>query len=126
MNAYLERISQELDIVHIEHTVYHDCVHINLPNEFGILEIKVWGENDDSIQIFDGDFHTHGELEAIEFGLCKEKAIAKLANKLITGEYLLIEETEPNKKPRKLVAQSIDDYLKYLPKGTEYKIANGT
>ena len=126
MNSYLESISQELDVVHISHTAFHDCIHINLPNEFGMLEIKVWGDNDDSIQIIDADFHTHGELEAIEFGLSKEKAIAQLVNKLFTGEYLLIEETEPNKKPRKLVAQSIEDYLKYLPKGTAYIIANKT
>ena len=53
-----------------------------------------------------------------------EKAIAKLVNNLMSGEYLLIEEKEPNKEPRKLVAQSLDSYLKYLPEGTEYKIEN--
>jgi len=126
MNDYLEKISHELKSIDIEHDCYHDCIHIQLPNifSFGILEIKIWNGMEDSIQLRDSDFHTHGEIVAAEFSLSREKAIAALVGKIFSGEYLLIEEKAPNKKPRKLIAQSLDNFLRYLPKGTEYSIKN--
>ncbi len=124
MNDYLGKISKAINEVNVDHDCYHDCIHINLPNDFGILEIKIWNEDEDTIQLLKGDFHTHGEQEASEFELPKEKAIAMLVNKIFTGEYLLIEEKEPKKATRKLIVQSLKKYLKYLPAGTEYKIAN--
>ncbi len=124
MNHYLEKISNAINEVNVVHKCYHDYIQIDLPNDFGILEIKILNKNEDSIHLLNGDFHTHGEQEALEFDLPKEKAIARLVNKIFTGEYLLIEEKEPNKSTRKLISQSLKIYLKYLPAGTEYKIAN--
>jgi len=49
---------------------------------------------------------------------------AALVSKIFPGEYLLIEEKEPSEKPRKLIVQSLDDYLKYLPANMEYSIKN--
>jgi len=120
MNNYLGRISKAINEVNVE----HDCIHIKLPNDFGILEIKIWNEKEDTIQLLRGDFHTHGEQEALEFDLPKEKAIAMLVNKIFSEEYLLIEEKESHKYAKKLIAPSLNKYLKYLPTGTEYKIAN--
>ena len=74
MADYIEKLSKALEDESIAHNAYHDCIHIQLPNNFGVLEIKIWDDGEDSIQLLDGDFHTHAELESLEFNLPKEKA----------------------------------------------------
>lgn len=124
MTDYLGGISRALESKGISHDCYHDCIHSDLPDGFGVLEVKVWDGTDDSIQLLGGDFHSHGDQLVQEFGLPREEAIAVLFEKIIYGDYLLIEECEPGKPPRKTIEQSLEHYLKYLPPGTEYRIAN--
>jgi hypothetical protein len=124
MTDHLTKISKSLASKKIAHDFYHDCIHIALPNQFGTLEVKAWPEGDDSIGMLDGDFHTHSEILAQELGTSLYDAVGSLIDRINSREFLLIEEREPGKAPRKLIERSLDQYLKYLPEGAEYEIRN--
>ena len=126
MTDRIDRISKVLNETSIAHECYHDCIHVRLPGEFGILELKLWPDGSDSIQLINGDFHTHADIIAIEYGQSPDAAFATLASKILTSELLLIEETSPKGDKRKTIAESLEDYLRYLPKGTNYRVANKT
>lgn len=126
MTDRIDRISKALNDAAIEHECYHDCIHVRLPGDFGILELKLWPDGSDSIQLINGDFHTHANILAIEYGQSPNAAFATLASKILTSELLLIEETSPNGDKRKTIAESLEDYLRYLPEGTSYRVANKT
>ena len=124
MNKYLKKISDELESGHISFSYVEDKIHIPLPNEFGILEISMWKENEDSIQIINADFHSHGSVEAAGYETTKEKGIRKMVEDMFSGKLLLIEEREDGKEPKRLVRRSLSDYLKYLPENITYRIFN--
>ena len=124
MKEYLSKIGSELKEGNISFTYLNDKIHIHLPNSFGILEIKMLDDNDDTIQIINADFHTHGSVEAAEYETSKEKGIRKMVENIFNGNLLLIEEKEEGKEPRRLVQCSLDNYLQYLPKNTSYRVFN--
>ena len=124
MSDYLTNIGNELGKGSITFKYVDNAIHIPLPNEFGILEIRLLGDNDDSIQILNADFHSHGTVEAAEYETTREKGIRKMVENMFNGKLLLIEETEEGKEPRRLVQCSMEDYLKYLPTNTTYRVFN--
>ena len=124
MNIHLKKIATELESAQILFEHSDERILIDLPNKFGILEIKILEDDSDSIQLLNGDFHTHGDLEAIEQNISREQAIRKLIEKIYNGELILIEECEHGKKPRRIIEKSLEHFLKYLPEGSTYKIFN--
>lgn len=126
MTDRIDRISKALNEASIAHECYHDCIHVRLIGEFGILELKLWPDGSDSIQLINGDFHTHTDILAIEYGQKPDVAFAILASKILTAELLLIEEISLKGDKRKTIAESLDEYLRYLPEGTSYRVANKT
>lgn len=126
MTDRFNRISKALNEAAIAHECYHDCIHVRLPCGFGILELKLWPDGSDSIQLINGDFHTHADILAMEYGQSSDTAFATLVSKILTSELLLIEETSPKGDKRKTIAESLEDYLRYLPEGTSYRVANKT
>jgi hypothetical protein len=110
----------------IEHECYHDCIHVKLPQEFGILEIKGWPNGDHSIQLLGGDFHTHLEILAHEHGVEPVDAFALLVQKIQASELLLVEERSATGEVRKTIETSLEQYVKYLPHGSTYRIVNQT
>ncbi len=126
MNIHLNKIASELESSGILFKFSDDRILVELPNDFGTLEITICKNDEDSIQLLNGDFHTHGDLEAVEKNISREQAIRELIEEIFSGELLLIEECESGKKPRRIIENSLDHYLKYLPEGTTYKIFNKT
>ena len=124
MNEYLTNIGNELQKGGITFSYVNNAIHIPLPNEFGTLEIRMLSDDDDSIQIINADFHSHGSVEAAEYETTREKGIRKMVENIFNGKLLLIEETEEGKEPKRLVRCSMDSYLKYLPKNTTYRVFN--
>jgi len=124
MNEHLIKIGNELEKGNILFSYFHNKIHITLPNSFGILEIRMLDGNDDSIQIINADFHSHGSVEAAEYETTKEKGIRIMVENMFSGKLLLIEEKEEGKEPRRLVQCSMDSYLQYLPKNTTYRVFN--
>ena len=122
----LDKFSVPLDAKGIAYTCHHDCIHVELPNNFGTLELKVWPDGDDSIGLLEGDFHTHSEIIAAENGTSQYEAFAELCASIFESKLLLIEEQHPNGVTRRTIEQSLNKYLKYLPKGTAYQIKNET
>ena len=126
MTDRLSHFSAALVSAGIDHACYHDCIHVDLPGEFGIMELKVWPDGDDSIGLLDGDFHTHSSVLAVEYETTPALAFAKLLKEISQSKLLLIEETAPDGRRRKTVEDSIQEYLRYLPEGTTYRVANET
>ena len=124
MTDHLGKMSESLASKNIGHDCYHDCIHIPLPNQFGILEVKFWPEGDDSIGLLDGDFHTHSDVLAADLGTSRYGAVSTFIEKIVAGNFLLITEQEPGKAPRKLIEDSLEQYVRHLPAGTIYEIAN--
>ena len=126
MTDKLEEFSKALNEVAVQHRCYHDCIHLDLPAQFGIMEIKFWPDGDDSIQLLEGDFHTHSEILKEEYGLPEPEAYATLVQKIFNGELLLVEEVSPEGNVRKTIENSMSEYLKYLPGGSSYTVKNET
>ena len=70
MPDVLARIATALAGLGVGHECHHDCIHVSLAAAGGLLEVKLWPDGTDSIQLLDGDFHTHLDLLALAFALC--------------------------------------------------------
>ena len=70
-----------------------DVLYIDLPNGFGALEISTWNQDgEDSIQLLGGNFHTHGNIEAREYGLPnREVGILHLVQSIFSGRFKMVE-----------------------------------
>ncbi len=71
---------------------------------------------EDSIQLLEGNFHTHGDTEARVYGLSREKAIRKLVGDIFSGKLLLVEWFRKDGSK----AKKIWDSLEYLTDGDSY------
>ena len=98
---------------------------IELPNGFGELQIYDLEENDDIVGLAGSQWHTHSECLG-DPDLPRTDKIIEFLSKIFSGQYLLIEEQEPGKKPRKSIEEDLRSYLKWLPKNTTYQVFNKT
>ncbi|MDH3973287.1 MAG: hypothetical protein OEV42_03310 [Deltaproteobacteria bacterium] len=119
-NKALKNIGNELKKGNIIFSYVNDDIHVLLPNNFGILEISIWKDDEDSIQLLEGDYHTHGDIEAREYGLTREKAIRRLIEDIYNGKLFLVEIFEEGYEPEKTIIKSLD----YVQKNVEYKLYN--
>ena len=117
-------LSEALLTVGVSHECYHDCVMVTIPGS--VLEVKFWSDGSDSVQMIPGDFHTHLQILALETGLSGAVAFAVFAKKVLSGEFPLIEETTLGGGVRQTIERSLEEYLRYRPKGTTYRVLNGT
>jgi len=68
MDENLRKIIDELENANLNYRVVDENILIDLPNNFGTLEICIWNDKgEDSIQLLEGDYHTHGDIEAREY-----------------------------------------------------------
>ena len=92
MPPLIERIKKELVDAGISFDYIEDKIHIELPNNFDTLIIEIWKEEEDSISLLNGDFHTHGDIEARENGLkSREKGIRHLVECIFNGKFKMVE-----------------------------------
>lgn len=125
MSDRLGHLSAALDVAALPHSVYDDCIHVSLPGGFGILELKLWQDGSDSIQLIPGDFHTHSELLALEYNRDKNLAFATLVGKIFASELWLVEETSRAGETRRTIESSLENYVHGLPEGSSYRVING-
>lgn len=91
MSAALQKIGSELSGAGIEFNYVDNKIHIPLPNDFDTLVVEIWKDEDDSISLLEGVFHTHGEIHAREFGLAsREKAIRHLVESIFNGSFKMV------------------------------------
>ncbi len=122
----IAQISEALTLASIAHECYHGCIHVNLPHDFDILEVKAWPDGDHSVQLLQADFHTHVDLLAKEYEQQPVEAVVTLMRKIFDSDLLLIEERSSDGEVRKTVEDSLEQYLKYLPSSSTYRIVNQT
>jgi hypothetical protein len=99
MSSHLNSIAQELESADIEFLIKDEQIQIALPNNFDTLIIEIWNEDgEDSISLLNGNFHTHGDIEASEYGLpTREKGIRYLVESILNGTFKMVKvETEPD------------------------------
>jgi len=99
MSSELNSIAQELESADIEFSIKDEQIQIALPNNFDTLVIEIWNEDgEDSISLLNGNFHTHGDIEAREYGLpTREKGIRYLVESILNGTFKMVKvETEPD------------------------------
>ena len=91
MPLLIERIKNELNDAGIKFDYVNEKIHINLPNNFDTLIVEIWKDEEDSITLLNGDFHTHGNIEASEYGLeNREKGIRHLVESIISGKFKMV------------------------------------
>ena len=92
MLAALEVISEELIDANIKFEIVNEQIQISLPNDFDTLVIEIWNdEGEDSISLKNGSFHTHGDIEASEYGLSsREKGIRNLVESIFNGTFKMV------------------------------------
>ena len=98
MSQELNCIAQELESAGIKFLVKGGQIQIALPNNFDTLIIEIWNEKgEDSISLLNGNFHSHGDIEASEYGLpSREKGIRNLVESIFNGTFKMVKvETEP-------------------------------
>ena len=92
MSSGLKNIARELTSAKIKFQIKDDQILIPLPNDFDTLIIEIWNDKDeDSITLLNGSFHTHGNIEASEFGLpSREKGIRHLVESIFNGTFKMV------------------------------------
>ena len=105
-NPVLLKIGKELHKGKIAFSYVNEAINIPLPNDFGIIEIIIWRDEEDSIQLLNGSFHTHGDIEARQYNTTREKAIRFLMRDIFKGKYQLIEDISVPEKPVKRIIES--------------------
>jgi len=108
----------KLDELHITYKSEGAVISIQLPSEFGVLEYRELSDNDDILGLVGGSWHTHGSVEGGVMGL------ALLVKNMFSGKLLLIKEVSPSNEERRTIEGCLEDYLKWLPEGTNYEIYN--
>jgi hypothetical protein len=121
VSSGLDSISKELVDAQIQFKIQDDQIHIPLPNDFDTLIIEIWNdEGEDSISLLNGSFHTHGDLDAREYGLpTREKAIRYLVESIFDGTFKMVKvEVKPGVYKKTiwdtLALESIDEDDKFL------------
>lgn len=104
----LERIANELSHGNIAFRYEGDTLLVALPNNFDVMEISIWKDEEDSIQLLNGHFHTHGSVEAWEYGPPPEKAIRRMLERIFSGELLCVEIRQAGKEPVRTIVESIE------------------
>ena len=102
-----------------------ESIFLDLPNGFGVLQIIDLEGDDDLIGLEGSDWHTHSECLG-DPDVDKTENIINFLSDIMSGKYMLIEEVEPGKEPRRIIEDDFERYIKYFPKGTKYKIYNET
>ncbi len=121
MSSDLDSISKELIDAQIQFQIKDDQIQIPLPNNFDTLIIEIWNdEGEDSISLLNGSFHTHGDLDAREYGLpTREKAIRYLVESIFDGTFKMVKvEVKPGVYKKTiwdtLALECIDDDDKFI------------
>lgn len=125
MNSIITEIKPYLIDEGFKFREANNSIFVELPNEFGELQIYDLEDGDDIVGLTGSVWHTHSEcLGDPDFP--RAKLIIEFLSKIFSGQYLLIEEKCPGKKPQKLIEDDFKKYLRYLPEGTTYKVFNKT
>jgi hypothetical protein len=133
MDKLAQEIAAQLDVRKIGYTVADNGrLRIPLAKNFGELEVgsiedETTMPNDTIVALVNSDWHTHGDvLKGYRYANAKTipDAIMAFIADVFANQYYLIEEDEPGKKPKRLITEELDRYLKYLPPGAKYKIYN--
>ncbi len=91
MATAIAKIASELSSAKIKFDVIDGKIHVPLPNDFDILVIEILKDEEDSISLLNGSFHTHGEIEAREYGLPnREKGIRHLIESIFDGNFKMV------------------------------------
>jgi hypothetical protein len=104
----LQRIASELGRGNIAFRYKGDTILVDLPNNFDVMEISIWKDDEDSIQLLNGYFHTHGRVEAWEYGHPSEKAIRRMLERIFSGEILCVEIRQAGQEPVRTIVESIE------------------
>ena len=125
MNSIITELKPLLTKKGYEFREENESIFVELPNGFGELQIYDIEDDDDIIGLSDSDWHTHSECIGDPDTPKADKAL-KFIIGIFSGDYLLIEEQESGKAPRKTIEDDLKSYLEYLPEGTKYEIYNQT
>ncbi|MDH5730646.1 MAG: hypothetical protein OEZ58_16785 [Gammaproteobacteria bacterium] len=91
MVKLIDRIDAELRVGGIHFEYKNGKIIIPLPNSFDALVVEIWREEEDSITLMNGDFHTHGDILAREYDLeSSEKAIRFLVESIFNGKFKMV------------------------------------
>lgn len=119
------KLKSLLDQCGIAYREEEKSIFIELPNNFGELQIYDLEDNDDLLGLVGSDWHTHSECLG-DPDTPKEELALNFISEIFSGKYFLIEEKEPGKCSKRIIEDDLESYVKYLPTGTEYKIYNET
>ena len=109
----------------IEFREDENSIFINLPNNYGELQVSDLEDSDDIVGLVGSDWHTHSECLG-DPDIPAEIKVLEMVRNIFSGKLLLIEEKEQGKEVRKTIEEDLEAYLKWLPTGAEYKIYNET
>ena len=98
MRKELRHIAEELDKGKINFKEVGDKLFVPLPNNFDTLIIEIWNDNGEvSISLQNGEYHTHGDIEARENGLSsREQGIRKLIENVFSGSFKMVRRRDKN------------------------------
>lgn len=123
MALLIERIKNELNDAGIKFNYIDEQIHIILPNKFDTLIIEIWKEEEDSISLKNGSFHTHGDIEAREYGLeNREKGIRHLVESIFNGTFKMVKLKNEDGTIEKTIWDTYS--LESMHKYSNYEIIN--
>ncbi len=121
MSSALSEIASELSLAKIEYRIIGRHIYVPLPKNFDTLIIEVFDDGDDSITLENGSFHTHGDIEAREYGLPnREKAIRHLVESIFNGKYKMVQRQDHLGQAVNTIWDTFS--LASIPDDVEYKI----
>ena len=121
MSSLIERIKNELNEAGIKFNYVNKQVQIPLPNDFDTLIVEIWKDDEDSISLMNGNFHTHGDIEAREYGLeNREKGVRHLAESILNGKFKMVKLNNDDGTKENTIWDTYS--LEYIDQYTNYEI----
>jgi len=97
-------------------------LHIALPSGFGEIEIGKLEGDDTIIGIVGHEWHTHGDLLVPAYGNDIPSAIVAFLDAIFSGELKMIEYQLPGEKPKRIIEDDLESFLKYQQPGERNRV----
>jgi hypothetical protein len=122
MDRLTRIVSQLLRQKGIPFSVYGERLHVNLPSDFGQIEIGGLSEDDSIIGLVNHEWHTHGDLLVPDYGNDIPSAIVAFLEAIFSGNLKMVEYQLPGEEPKRIIEDDLDSFLKYQQPGEKNRL----
>jgi hypothetical protein len=99
-----------------------DQLRVPLPSDFGVIQFVELKDGETILGLVNHEWHTHGELLIPDYGADIPSAVVAFLEDILFGRLKMIEFQLPGQKPKRIIEDDIETFLKYKQPGEMVRI----